>query len=314
MVTSRNCPPSPPRHPPQLCALPPRGTSRLFDAACSERLEAAYSSPPQPHPLVADAARVRQSLDGLKSKAWRARHAEGVLRDLPDLVRASAHPALFLDCGWRPADGAFGAGHPTLADAHTALRRLVSQERLALHGTDCLVDFSVGDERLLPLAPATAGCLRGVEGPVALQRVSHAHPLQLYRCMNRAIHRREGLERWRFFIYCLDQALAALPAGAPPHVYRGLGKHFDVVAEYGEGRVVCWPAFSSSSASQEVADDFIRRNTETKALKDGTVFIVKPRGCRDISMWSRFPREHEYLFPSNSRFQVIKNLGRHAWF
>ena len=30
---------------------------------------------------------------------------------------------------------------------------------------------------------------------------------------------------------------------------------------------------------------------------------------QDIAMWSRFPREKEYLFPSNSRFQVIKNLG-----
>ena len=56
----------------------------------------------------------------------------------------------------------------------------------------------------------------------------------------------------RYLIYCLDQALASLPNPAVPHVYRGVGLHFDVDGDYREHAVVCWPAFSSSSASQEV--------------------------------------------------------------
>eukprot|EP00667_Euglena_gracilis_P001064 EG_transcript_1064 len=281
------------------------GEDGLLDVETSFVLEEAYSSPARPIQLAA--ADLHPHREHLRSKDWRAKHFTALCQRLPAVLQEAGHPELFEDCGWTPEG--FREGEPSVFSVMRILRRLEAQEPLSLSGLACLADFSIGDERLLLLGPPPADGVWQGQRLWRLLRRTRAAEEQLYRQMNQAMRDTRGVDRWKYLIYCLDRALASLPCPAAHQVYRGVGLHFDVAGDYRETAVVCWPAFSSSSASQEVADDFIKQNTQTGELRDGTVFIIRPQRCRDVAMWSRFPREKEYLFPSNCRFKVMKNLG-----
>eukprot|EP00906_Rhabdomonas_costata_P001344 RCo002214 len=120
---------------------------------------------------------------------------------------------------------------------------------------------------------------------------------------------RKGIEFWRYLIFSFDVALRGIPRTVNlSKVYRGINIKFDAQVSYAQGKIVIWAAFTSSSLSKSVAEEFIKVKSNGE-LKDGTVFIIDPMSCKSIEKYSRFPREREMVFPSNTKFQVTKNLG-----
>eukprot|EP01062_Namystynia_karyoxenos_P056150 TRINITY_DN4710_c0_g1_i1.p1 TRINITY_DN4710_c0_g1~~TRINITY_DN4710_c0_g1_i1.p1 ORF type:complete len:1775 (+),score=445.98 TRINITY_DN4710_c0_g1_i1:91-5415(+) len=72
---------------------------------------------------------------------------------------------------------------------------------------------------------------------------------------------------------------------------------------YDTGKVVLWGQFSSSSKDRGVAAAFAQ--SEGAAA----VFTLLGKGCVCIAQWSRFAREHEWLYPPNSMFKVTACLS-----
>eukprot|EP00756_Hemistasia_phaeocysticola_P032309 Hpha_TRINITY_DN16400_c2_g2::TRINITY_DN16400_c2_g2_i7::g.160092::m.160092 len=99
----------------------------------------------------------------------------------------------------------------------------------------------------------------------------------------------------------LAVAGAGAAGGAHGRLYRGLeGVKLDPDT-YAAGRVILWAQFSSSSADMSVAQGF----TSGTAV----IFTIVAPSVPCIAQGSRFQREREYLFPSNSRFVVERSLG-----
>ena len=99
----------------------------------------------------------------------------------------------------------------------------------------------------------------------------------------------------------MDQALGLLP----PHkgkLYRGIGVRFNEDS-YQTGQRVCWPAFSSASATREVAEEFVEGG-------DGTLFFLHCATARAISRYSQFPDEDEVLLRPNTTFTITSTLYR----
>ena len=67
----------------------------------------------------------------------------------------------------------------------------------------------------------------------------------------------------------VDRALQLLPS-SKLKLYRGINVRFSE-DEYKAGHQICWPAFSSASAEQSVAEDFV-------AGDEGSLFIIQVRG------------------------------------
>eukprot|EP01065_Artemidia_motanka_P004341 TRINITY_DN12076_c0_g2_i1.p1 TRINITY_DN12076_c0_g2~~TRINITY_DN12076_c0_g2_i1.p1 ORF type:complete len:1644 (+),score=290.71 TRINITY_DN12076_c0_g2_i1:202-5133(+) len=113
----------------------------------------------------------------------------------------------------------------------------------------------------------------------------------------------------RPFIYYLQQFLSARHYPLPDketseRFYRGItGVVVSAIAGYDEGRLVRWPAFSSSSSDQGVACSF------AQGKGSATVFTVDGKSCRRISRHSRFCREEEWLFPCNTNMHVRRLLS-----
>ena len=74
----------------------------------------------------------------------------------------------------------------------------------------------------------------------------------------------------------------------PPHkgkLYRGINVRFSE-REYRTGQTVCWPAFSSASAEQTVAKEFVKGD-------EGSLFFIQCTGGKAIGRFSKFPDEAE---------------------
>eukprot|EP01063_Lacrimia_lanifica_P015615 TRINITY_DN22307_c0_g1_i1.p1 TRINITY_DN22307_c0_g1~~TRINITY_DN22307_c0_g1_i1.p1 ORF type:complete len:1828 (+),score=594.45 TRINITY_DN22307_c0_g1_i1:103-5586(+) len=120
------------------------------------------------------------------------------------------------------------------------------------------------------------------------------------------IHQVKGL------LFYIDRALQTLPAPTPEEVgrtpeglilcYRGLAGV--QVPKYTQGSTLLWAAFSSASLDPCVACVF--------AQGSATVFSVKTlpnmAGGKNIAKWSRFSREKELLFASNTWLRVANAL------
>ena len=124
---------------------------------------------------------------------------------------------------------------------------------------------------------------------------------QIYRAIGRAVraHDEAALAFWRPLIWQVDQALLQLPVYRG-RVYRGIGVKF-CGPRYRRGECVCWPAFSSASATRAVAEAALPDN-------GGTLFIVGSQNARAVGRFSRCPGENEVLFRPGTVFQVTSAL------
>ena len=124
---------------------------------------------------------------------------------------------------------------------------------------------------------------------------------QIYGAMNRAmrLHDADALDFWRPLIWRVDCALTQLPTWRG-RVYRGISVRFSE-EDYHKGQKVCWPAFSSASAEQSVAEEFVKGD-------EGSLFFIQSTGARAISRYSKYPDEAEVspsFCPSPSRPQSV---------
>eukprot|EP00756_Hemistasia_phaeocysticola_P001185 Hpha_TRINITY_DN10847_c0_g1::TRINITY_DN10847_c0_g1_i1::g.23078::m.23078 len=105
----------------------------------------------------------------------------------------------------------------------------------------------------------------------------------------------------RPLIYCIDKALKELRESQELRLvqknYRGLANVNLPRAFYDVNKVVLWAQYSSSSRDQGVARSFASGGS-------ASVFTILGRSCSDISPWSRFAREEEWLYPVNSMFRI----------
>ena len=124
---------------------------------------------------------------------------------------------------------------------------------------------------------------------------------QIYSAMNSAMRTGDtaGLKFWRPLLWHLDQALQVLPA-YKGKLYRGINIRFSE-AEFCAGQTICWPAFSSASTKQSVAEEFVKGD-------DGTLFFIQSAGAKAISKFSQFPEEAEVLFQPNTTFHITSTL------
>eukprot|EP00667_Euglena_gracilis_P000218 EG_transcript_218 len=124
---------------------------------------------------------------------------------------------------------------------------------------------------------------------------------QVYSCMNHAMRLRdaERIAFWRPLIWEIDQALQALPS-LPTRSFRGINCEMNP-ALYKAGRHVCWPAFSSATQSQAVAEAFAKGES-------GTLFFLQGSAARHVARVSRYPDEDEVLFGPNTVFEVTSTL------
>ena len=112
------------------------------------------------------------------------------------------------------------------------------------------------------------------------------------------------LSQARPLMYWIDTALKTVDAGdTRPRTYRGLKNVALPVSVYGDGKVVLWAAYSSSTTDRGVASSFAK--DEGKAA----IFSLQGSTCVCISPWSRFSRERELLFPPNCTFVVTSALS-----
>eukprot|EP00756_Hemistasia_phaeocysticola_P022119 Hpha_TRINITY_DN15814_c0_g6::TRINITY_DN15814_c0_g6_i1::g.191682::m.191682 len=85
--------------------------------------------------------------------------------------------------------------------------------------------------------------------------------------------------------------------------YRGLAGVTLDRRIYDIGRVVLWGQYSSSSKDRGVAASF------AQAGGKAAVFTLEGKNCVCIAQWSRFAREHEWLYPPNTMFKVTHSLS-----
>ena len=83
-------------------------------------------------------------------------------------------------------------------------------------------------------------------------------------------------------------------------LYRGINVRFSE-REYRVGQPVCWASFSSASAQQSVAKEFVKGD-------EGSLFFLHSTGARAISRFSKFPDEAEVLFRPNTIFEITSTL------
>ena len=124
---------------------------------------------------------------------------------------------------------------------------------------------------------------------------------QIYGAMNRAMRTNDeaGIAFWRPLIWQVDRALLMLPPYRGK-LYRGINLKFNEQS-YKRAEAVCWPAFSSASATRAVAEEFVKGD-------DGTLFFLQSVGARAISRFSKFPLEDEVLFRPNTVFEITSTL------
>ena len=128
---------------------------------------------------------------------------------------------------------------------------------------------------------------------------AYTYESDIYRVVNKALRLGDQgcIEKWSFFIYWLEEALAQLPRYSG-EVYRGIGIVPDK-EQYAVGREVTWSAFSSTSVKWKVAHGFLTGGS-------GMVFAIRSRSGREIQQYSYYNSEAEVLFPPSRRFRVIR--------
>jgi ankyrin repeat protein len=78
-------------------------------------------------------------------------------------------------------------------------------------------------------------------------------------------------------------------------VFRGTDKKFDR-SKFEIGKEFTWPTFSSCSLDWSVAGNFTN--------KKGTIFLIKSKNGRNISMYSKYQQDNQVIFLPNTKFKV----------
>ena len=198
----------------------------------------------------------------------------------------------FYDEGYR-ADTSTLAFCLALGDNELGL--LFNEAAIAIMVRDCVMKVHELGRQRVSLSPVHAVPLYVYTYELSDESV------QIYGAMNSAMrtHDKHAIAFWRPLIWQVDQALQQLP---PYHgkLYRGISLKFNEQI-YKRGGAVCWPAFSSASATRAVAEEFVKGD-------DGTLFFLQSCGARAISKFSKFPDEDEVLFRPNTVFEISSTL------
>eukprot|EP00667_Euglena_gracilis_P019216 EG_transcript_20557 len=99
---------------------------------------------------------------------------------------------------------------------------------------------------------------------------------------------------WRPLIWWLDTALLSLPP-APGRVYRGYDRPLPLEA-YGPGSLLSWPAFSSATTGQQLA--------EAAYGKAGAILFLDAYTARHVAEFSANPEQREVLFRPHTMAKV----------
>ena len=207
---------------------------------------------------------------------------------------AEAVHSTFYDADYHPSIGSFEF---CMALADNPLGLVFEKAALYVMCTECILKVHELQRQRVSHALSPLHI-----APIFMYTYELAHEGdQIYSAMNRAMRERDttAVEYWRPLIWQVDKALQVLPS-YKGKLYRGIDLRFDE-ADYREGQLVCWPAFSSASAERSVAEDFVKGG-------EGTLFLITSVGAKPISRLSRFPDEAEVLFPPNTSFRITSTL------
>jgi len=99
----------------------------------------------------------------------------------------------------------------------------------------------------------------------------------------------------RVFLNAFDRLSSG--AGAPPPLFRGIGKN--LAAEYGKGETVTWWSVSSCTPNIAVARGF------GGGSKNGTLFRVESHSAVSIAALSAFKGEEEWILAPGTQLEVV---------
>eukprot|EP00755_Sulcionema_specki_P028394 Sspe_Gene.17339::Locus_6147_Transcript_1_1_Confidence_1.000_Length_7878::g.17339::m.17339 len=109
------------------------------------------------------------------------------------------------------------------------------------------------------------------------------------------------------FVILLRNALNRLPR-VSQRTFRGIPTTKLPQGDYDDCKVLTWPVFISS-ADQGLAQQFLQ---SADNRREAAIFSIAGEGCRDVTVFSRYGREREYLYPPGTMFQVKKSLSTDA--
>ncbi|CAF3544585.1 unnamed protein product [Rotaria sp. Silwood1] len=111
----------------------------------------------------------------------------------------------------------------------------------------------------------------------------------------------EKIKPWELYIKLFVASLEKLPTISKT-IYRGVKR--DLRAQYPQGKIFAWPAFSSCTRSIHVlqSEQFLGK-TGTR-----TLFNIDCSSGKDIQQHSFFPTEDEVLLIAARKFQVVSCL------
>lgn len=125
-----------------------------------------------------------------------------------------------------------------------------------------------------------------------------------YRVFNEALRseNRRTLQPWFGFLKLFDTALSKLPT-VQKCVWRGVNEN--ISQKFKEGETVTWWGVSSCSVSLAVVQDFLG------SKKDATLLMIEAKKAKDISGYTSFPNEKEFIMGPGTQFYVEGNALHH---
>jgi hypothetical protein len=116
---------------------------------------------------------------------------------------------------------------------------------------------------------------------------SYTCPNTLHKIINEAIRSQKNIEKWKSYIFYLNNALTKIPS-FNGYVYRGIDISLN---EYEAGKIIIWSAFSSCTTNPNKAVEFL-----SSGSKKGTLFVILSKTSKPVKNFSRIPSEEETIF------------------
>mmetsp|Transcript_1031 Transcript_1031/g.1431 ORF Transcript_1031/g.1431 Transcript_1031/m.1431 type:complete len:931 (-) Transcript_1031:120-2912(-) len=129
----------------------------------------------------------------------------------------------------------------------------------------------------------------------------------LYFAMNAALRdkNREGVKKWRDFVWLFLHALKKLPPAKTMSVVRGAKtSHTTMGLELDEGDDFTWSGFSSVTTTIDVMKTFLGDHGDRTLIQ----LELIERVARDIKDFSFYPSENELLLPPNVCFEYVSKF------
>jgi ankyrin repeat protein len=102
---------------------------------------------------------------------------------------------------------------------------------------------------------------------------------------------------WKTYVSCLYQSINLLPSHKG-ELYRSVNIKFDA-EHFGVGKTLNWNAFGICSSEWSTCSSQIENKT-------GVIFIVDSKNGKNISTYSKYPANNEYVFLPDTKF-IVKN-------